>query len=258
MKQESKQRIHLIYSIVLSVMLVIAGICFITACLGIYHSGDKPFSREAVAAAFSGIAIPVYLCLALVIGGFILDGFMPRQTKRTPPEKQYAAILSRLAEKFDLNACTPALAREILAQQRSRLLHRLITAALLVVGSVVFLCYGMNSANFHQTEITGSMVSAMYLLLPCMAVPFAYAVFAAFHARASVKKEIELVKQAVTPGTQAVRAAAAPERGRGLLAVRCVLLCAGIALLIYGFIAGGTNDVLTKAINICTECVGLG
>jgi len=40
--------------------------------------------------------------------------------------------------------------------------------------------------------------------------------------------------------------------------VRCVLVCAAVVLLVYGYLAGGTADVLTKAINICTECVGLG
>ena len=32
----------------------------------------------------------------------------------------------------------------------------------------------------------------------------------------------------------------------------------GLVILVYGFFAGGTADVLTKAVNICTECVGLG
>ena len=40
--------------------------------------------------------------------------------------------------------------------------------------------------------------------------------------------------------------------------VRYSLLGIGITLLVYGFFAGGTRDVLTKAVNICTECVGLG
>ena len=31
-----------------------------------------------------------------------------------------------------------------------------------------------------------------------------------------------------------------------------------VGLLLYGFFAGGTADVLTKAVNICTECIGLG
>ena len=40
--------------------------------------------------------------------------------------------------------------------------------------------------------------------------------------------------------------------------VRCVLLIAAVILLILGVLNGGLNDVLVKAINICTECIGLG
>lgn len=40
--------------------------------------------------------------------------------------------------------------------------------------------------------------------------------------------------------------------------VRLLLLCIAVALLIFGFATGGYADVLTKAINICTECIGLG
>ena len=83
----TKKRIHKIYGIVLSAVLIIAGICLIAACVGIYLSGDKPFSPASVAAAFSGIAIPVYLCLALIVGGLILDGFFPEEVKKLPAEK---------------------------------------------------------------------------------------------------------------------------------------------------------------------------
>ena len=36
------------------------------------------------------------------------------------------------------------------------------------------------------------------------------------------------------------------------------ILAAAVLLLIWGFVSGGAADVLTKAINICTECIGLG
>ena len=48
------------------------------------------------------------------------------------------------------------------------------------------------------------------------------------------------------------------EKKSSLLWLRLALLSVGIFLLVYGFMTGGTADVLTKAINICTECVGLG
>ena len=139
-----KKRIHLVYSIALSVMLVITGICLCVACLGIYLSGKQPFSQEAVAAAFGYIAVPVYLCIALVIGGLILDALYPAELKK----------------------------------------------------------------KGNQIKVTPSPV----------------------------------------PATNA----------RKLLYLRLVLLCVGIGIFVYGFFAGGTADVMTKAVNICTECVGLG
>ena len=43
-----------------------------------------------------------------------------------------------------------------------------------------------------------------------------------------------------------------------IMALRWALVCLAVAVLVYGFCTGGTADVLTKAKNICTECVGLG
>ena len=40
--------------------------------------------------------------------------------------------------------------------------------------------------------------------------------------------------------------------------IRIAFLLIGIGILIYGFASGGTRDVMTKAVNICTECIGLG
>ena len=40
--------------------------------------------------------------------------------------------------------------------------------------------------------------------------------------------------------------------------LRAVVLIAAVLLIIAGIVNGGALDVLVKAINICTECVGLG
>jgi len=41
-------------------------------------------------------------------------------------------------------------------------------------------------------------------------------------------------------------------------ALRAALYAAAVALLAAGILNGGLNDVLVKAVNICTECIGLG
>ena len=260
MTTERAKRIRLIFGIVLSVSLAIAGACLMVACVGIYRSGEHPFSREAVAAGFAPIAFPVCLALALTAAGFILDWVLPKDVEKRSPAKQYSVILKGLHSRTDLERCGETLRKEIAAQQKSRRLHKKIAAALLIGCSIVFLAYAVNSANFHQSEITSSMIRAMYLLVPCMVIPFGYAVFTAYYCRASVQREIALMKQAneiapVKPGK------AEPTADRHIKwesILRYTFAAAGIALLIYGFVTGGTADVLTKAINICTECVGLG
>ena len=45
---------------------------------------------------------------------------------------------------------------------------------------------------------------------------------------------------------------------RGVGAVRIILLAAAGAMIAAGVVNGSMRDVLVKAVNLCTECVGLG
>lgn len=260
MTAEKARRIRLIYGIVLSVMLVISGICLIAACLGIYRSGDHPFTRQVVAERFAGICIPIYICLVLIVGGFILDFLLPLEKQKLTAVQQNALILRRLHERNDLSGCGEALRKDIQTQQKRRKLHWSISIVLLAAGSVVFLIYALDGSHFHSSQITQSVISAMYVMLPCLGIPFLYSVFSAFYSRASMGKEIALVKQAIAEGCPRKEAKKIEPKkpGKGVRVLRLALICVAVGILLYGFFAGGTVDVLTKAVNICTECVGLG
>lgn len=144
MTTEYAHQLRKIYGIALSVIIVITGICLMAACICIYAGGgDDPYSREAVAAAFSGIAFPVYLCLGMIAVGFVLDFLLP------PPKS-----------------------------------------------------------------------------------------------KATVRKKAAVSEVKPIP--------------KKAMVIQWSVLCAAVVSLVYGFIAGGTADVLAKAVNICTECVGLG
>jgi len=259
MNKETIKRIRLIYSIAVGISAVIAGVCLIAACLGIYYAGgDEPYSRQIVAESFSQIAAPVYLCLVLVIGGFLLDFALPADNKKIKAEKNDRQTLDRLLAKRNLEICAPSLRAQIEKLRKTRKLYCCIGAALLAVCSILFLLYGANPANFHQSQINTSMVNAMWVMLPCLAVPFGWTVFTAYAHRASLRKEIDLVRQiSVDPNAKAAPQTA-KDPAAAIATVRWVLVAAAIVLLVYGYYAGGTADVLTKAVNICTECVGLG
>lgn len=256
MTNQSSSRIRRVYGILLSVVLVIAGLCLMAQCYGIYTSAEGTFSREIVAQYFGPIAIPVWLCMAMVILGFVLDVFLPAGKEKGAVEKNYQLILERLHAKTDLVQCEESLRASVLREQSSRKRHKIVTIALLVLGSIIFLSYALNGSSFHQHEINASMIQAMLRLLPCMLVPFGYAVFAAYHSRASIRREIDLMKQANAP-RKAPAEQAKPVSNAPVI-LRWAVLAVAVGILVYGYCAGGTADVLTKAINICTECVGLG
>ncbi len=251
----TKRRIHLIYGIVLSIALIVSGLCLIIACVGIYRTGD-PFTPQAVAQAFDAVDIPVYLSLVLILGGILLDILLPVEKAKKPVEKQYAVMLQKLHDKLDMEQRPPELRQAIIRQQRSRQLHQAVSLGLLILCSILFLAYGTNSRNFHPQDITASMVQAMKYFIPCLLIPFAYAVFTAYYCRRSIRREIDLVKQAAGTGYTAAPVSPAPQKSLSWL--KTAVLVIAVGLLLFGLFTGGSKDVLTKAVNICTECVGLG
>ena len=102
MTKETKMRILRVYSILLGVVIVIAALCLMAGCLSIYNSGDQPYSPEIVAQTFSKISIPVFLCIGMIILGFVLNFLLsPVDEKK---EKKVANITKELSEADILEA----------------------------------------------------------------------------------------------------------------------------------------------------------
>ena len=254
MASEQPSKLRRIYGIILSCVIVLAGICLMVACVGIYMSGDEPFSREAVAAAFSPIKIPVYLCLVMVAAGLLWKVISPLPAEKNIPVRQLSVMRKRLLDRADPEACESTCKDGIAAEQKRRQLHNRICAAVLTAAAAVFLIYALDSSHFHTSEINTSMIRAMGVLLPCLAVSFAACVCTVAARKKSLLREIELLKQCPKSNAPKTETVNADHTGK----LRRALLCAALALVVFGFLTGGTADVLTKAVNICTECIGLG
>ena len=252
MSNKHIKSIQFVYKILLSILLIVAGACFIAASMHIYFTGEGIYTRAIVAEHFAAIAIPVYLCVAMIVVGLLLNWLLPNVGKGGFTPQTYM-VLSNAKKRRDLAQGDAAVVEQIKQHQRRRRTNAIIGWILLVAGSVIFLSYGCNGANFHSSEITSSMISAMWVLLPCMAVPFLWAVYAAFHAKESMQVELSLWRK--LPMSDAV---AEEMKAHSFCWLKALIVVAAVALIIFGFVTGGTADVLTKAINICTECVGLG
>ena len=257
MNELTTKRIHRIYSILLSIIIIIAGICLIISCINIYNSGKQPFSREAVASAFSKIAIPIYLCIFMTILGFILDVIIPGKSDKIINTLSKDMLLENLQNKKSLSQCDIDIATSITIERKKRRLHSTARMVVLFISSIVFLVYATNPNNFHQSDINGSMKKAMFVMIPCLLISFIYSLFTVILNEKSMAIEIELLKKLPskeTPVNDECKCAC----DKKLAAIRIAFLVFGISILIYGFASGGTRDVMTKAVNICTECIGLG
>lgn len=246
-----------IYNILHSVSIIIAGICLMAGCLSIYSSGNQPYSRQIVAETFSKISFPVYLCLILTIIGFIWDFIVPSKSGKEKRVKPYAHLLDRLTAKKDLSECDEELLNTIYKKRKSRKLHTIIRTVIICISGSVFLGYALNGNNYY-TDINASVIKAMRILIPCLIIPFVYSVFTAYYNEKSLKNEIELMKKVPAKKIDEDEKSEASKTEKAVAVVRFTLPFIGAGFLLYGYFAGGTVDVLTKAINICTECIGLG
>lgn len=251
MKKCSIMTVQKIYRVILSVSLAVTGICLIIGCLMIYRFGAGAYSREAVADMFAVFAVPICLSPILALIGWILDIFSPHAGKKSKNKPDTAFLLARAYGKKD----TGAIGGEILAERKKRKLHALVLTIVLTLASIVFLFYACNGSNFDRAEINTSMVRAMWVLLPCLAVSFVCGVLVLYSREKSLHRELELVRKLPDAENQTETVT---KTVKNAFAVRIVLIVAAIVLLGIGLYMGGAADVLTKAINICTECIGLG
>lgn len=248
-------RIRKIFHIFHIISVLVAGACLIAGCLSIYSFGEGEYTRQIVIETFSKISIPVYLCLLLTVIGFIWDLKSPIQYESKLNDKNYIHLLDQLYNKKDLKICDAELLNHIKAEQKSRKLHSIIKTIIICISIIVFLIYTLNGNNY-EADINASVIKAMFVLIPCWIVPFIYSIFVAFHNEKSIKKEIELLKSIIAKANK--EKPVVVEKNKVVTVIRFALLLIGIVSLVYGYCAGGTADVLTKAINICTECIGLG
>ena len=89
---------------------------------------------------------------------------------------------------------------------------------------------------------------------PWIAAAFAVVFAASFACCRNVKREITALQGQVG---KAKPEAPAPRR-MPVGALRAGLYAVAIVFIVLGVMNGGLRDVLVKAVNICTECIGLG
>ncbi len=253
MTAKREKLIHLICGIAVSLAVIAAGICLVAACVEIYMAGgDDPFTREIVGAALSAIAPALYIAVAAVaVGGICTLGHCITEKNKPLPEHRVAWERAK-AVATEPDEETVALCEK---EEKSRNIWRIVSLSLLAVAALasvlifVFAQYGEN--------INAAVGRATLILLPVLCVAGAVGYLFDYRQEASYKTETAALRAAAR-GNRGQKPAVAKESRARLWAVRGAVLGLGILFVLLGIFNGGMQDVLVKAVNICTECIGLG
>ena len=278
------EKIRLYYGICLGVFTAVLGILFIVFCADIYYSGVTDasnkgmYSREVVGGKLFTLLIPICLWLAAVIAGFVLSVIYPVTSKRGGIKRDDKTALGRLSKRLPAEGGEEftALYATYKKGETIRLAVRIACALFCVGAGIACIVYLCNTAHFHSLNDVPSDVLQMLknvmpwvgasLLLVCGCT-----LFEAYYTKRmlpSVKKMIALSKGQVPAvsafETKRQAAIALMNNKHTVLVLRLAVLAIGLTLLILAFVGfgqdgnGGIADVFIKAINICTECIGLG
>lgn len=258
MPQDKVKKIHLIYGCIATVLIVVLGIALILSCLDIYHSGPRPYNPEAIGIRFDRIAVLVYACIALILGGVILNLVLPLESKRPKAIRDNATLLNRLKMKAGTLSDTDAQAAK--NEVTLRWILRLVTA-LIFAGLMVYpLIYFMDSSHFTLLTLNEDITKAVVISLTPAMVGLLLCFGCSLLEGKSIEREIRIYKNAIAASQNHSAAAAgnSVKKPNWQVIARCAVFGVAICLIVVGVLNGGAKDVLDKAVAICTECIGLG
>lgn len=269
------EKIRFYYGLFLGAYTIAIGVLFIVQAADIYYSGVSEglahgmYERADVAARLRILLAPLLIYLVAVIAGFVLSELYPVE-KKAFFKPDAIAIRARFEKRL------PAVSEEGEALgliQRNRKLRfgvRLFSGLFCLLAAAMCMAYLFNAAHFAKEDLNGEILAMLVGVMPWVGAAFVVVLGETAFELILSRRELPAVKRLVAAGGEPARSSFFFEKIDGvkervgkkrsllLLIARCALGGAAIALLLAGAFNGGAHDVLVKAINICTECIGLG
>lgn len=264
MSQHRRKQIHLIYGIVLAVTVIALGTALVLSCLDIYRSADHdPYTPASVARAYSRIRILVWLTAALILGGIVLELTLPLEQKRARAIIDENIKLEKLHRKLFAGAnADPNLLEKNLARKRAgRRWMKGITCFLSLLLMVYPAFYFSDSAHFTVSNLNGDIVKAILIVMVPAICSLGLFFLCSLLIKRSLRTEADFCKLLLSECTgqkPAAKPAPSTDQKRILWCIRGGLAILAVVCILLGISNGGAQDVLKKAIAICTECIGLG
>lgn len=281
-----------IYLAIQTVLCVLIVVMLSVGAVRIYQEGtvrkeqhplESIYTQQAVADAFAGVAPILFAAVGMAVAGLLLGAGGEKEKAPKDPVTERDLITARVK--------TPdgAMKQET-ARQRVFRIAGWAGFGLCMIPVAVYLG---NAAHFPSEDPEAMIAGVAAGTFPWIAAGMACLVIFGLLENRSVRRQTEAARRVLqeekaaaagkkeqaaassasegsgasgtageaSPGPQEVRSASDSPQGAGngkTKVLQAAVLAAAAVFLVLGILNGGLQDVLIKAINICTECVGLG
>jgi len=262
--------VRVTYGVIFSLFTAVVAALFFWQLFTLFNSSSapvlerKPYTRENVLAALSKIDLFFWLWIGGIVVGLVLFEVFPveKKQRKISPDLQYKRLKPRLPKtEPEGMACE---------YQRVKDTDRIILASKCAawvlffaacIYGIVYLCI---PSHFNNKNVTLEVLDLIKAVFPCIFAGLITICCAAIYEKYAVNSILPDVKK-LTAGRKAEQSASVITKAEAvlsdkwvLLGVRIALAALAVAFIIWGSLNGNMRDILIKAINICTECIGLG
>ena len=270
MTNNNAKRVRLILGCILSVLLVVSGILLMISCVKIYRLGSRAFNVENISSAFQKIRIPLFITLGVLAVDVLMALILPTEAVKARPVTEQRSVLKRLEEKnrkymsrFDEMMMAP-IQKEIAFRKLLRV-GGIVLSVAASLPALIRICFFQTFDMNYNARI----IESVCWILPSTLIVMGIGMAVIRLEDASCKRQIEALKAGLEkaktmelPAAEGASAEASDSArslsDRAAKILWIVLLAVAVVFIVAGSLNGGMADVLSKAVNICTECIGLG
>ncbi len=254
---EKNKKLYKLFQSLVSIQTILMGIVFIIQILRIYYGNKKEFTAEICGKYLLQIIPVILIWVALIIASYIYHKLSNSKDLNVSKITNVAKlkIYEGMCPKIDNDNDLFLLNKE----ESKRKNIWLINIIIIILCSCMGLLYLLNVNHFNsQGNLAKQAVEMTIHLLPWVVISFISLIICFYYENKSALRSIELIKVIINKNGKANNQENIKNDNKKLLIIRVCIICLAITLIIIGIINGGATDVLNKAINICTECIGLG
>ena len=264
--KNKNQLFDLIYKIAFITFTFIMALLFIIFTITIYTKGKAQieidptyqiYTKEIVSKYLSLLIAPFILWVLTIIFGLVTSHLYPINSKK---KQELDPILTyeRLSKRINLDKEVMNENYDIILNYRKFRKIGFVIISILSLICMIFPCiYIFNSSNFLGVDSNKDVLNMSLYILPFIVVMFASFIGYSFYYYSSIKKEIKILLGYSKNMPKVVVKEKFSDSPLFINIVRGVILVTGITFVVLGILNKGFEDVLIKAINICSECIGL-